>query len=400
MQRKRYDTIDHMIGFLNILLALSFLTLGVLLAQILSSVRRYQISDRNLRKITRLEDTPTVSLCIPARNETHALADCLSAAISSDYPKLEIIVLDDCSQDQTSQIIRGFAHDGVRFVKGEVPSDGWLGKNNAYKALVDQAKGEYLVFMSVDTRITAESISQLVGYMQLKKLGMVSVLPRREDNFALSVILAPLRYFWQIATPLRFNTPVATSLWAVRANKIGDSLETYKDDVDFENRLARSFVSSDVYHFLIANDTLKVSYAKQWQSQVDTAIRLWYPILGKNYFAGLAAIIIHFILFILPITVLVITTANITSSNGYIRETFVLALLVCAMTSFVYGVYFQHVKKISTAKDVASLVLALVVMPFLAIQEVVLIVTSFVQYRRGNVDWKGRNICYPISKRY
>ena len=152
---------------LDLLLILSIGLTAVLLAQLSISTLRYKLSQSELEKISRLEDTPTVSLCIPARNETHALADCLSSAVASDYPKLEIIVLDDCSQDKTSQIIRSFAHDGVRFISGEVPSDGWLGKNNAYQALATQAKGEYLVFMSVDTRVEKKSISQLISYIQL-----------------------------------------------------------------------------------------------------------------------------------------------------------------------------------------------------------------------------------------
>lgn len=389
-----------MTSLLNALLAVSFLTLGVLLVQILISARRYQMSQATSQKITNLDDIPTVSLCIPARNETHALADCLSAAIATDYPKLEIIVLDDCSQDKTSQIIRGFAQDGVRFIKGEVPSDGWLGKNNAYKALVDQAKGDYLVFMSVDTRIGVESISQLIGYMRLKKLSMASVLPRREDNFSISTILAPLRYFWQIATPLRFNTPVATSLWAIRADRIGDQLQAYKSNIDIENRLASHFVLRDVYHFLIANSVMQVSYKKRWQSQVDTSIRLWYPTVRKRYLAGLAVITVHFALFILPVIVLIGAILGIGSSSGYISVTHVLALAVCFMTSLVYVMYFRYIKKVDTAKDAAILVLAAFVMPVLAIQEITLIITSFYQYKRGRVDWKGRNVCYPVLKRY
>ncbi len=389
-----------MTSLLNALLAVSFLVLGILLVQILISARRYQISAKNLQKITNLDDTPTVSLCIPARNETHALADCLSAAIGSDYPKLEIIVLDDCSQDQTSQIIRGFAHDGVRFIKGEAPSDGWLGKNNAYKALLDQAKGDYLVFMSVDTRIGVESISQLIGYMRLKKLSMASVLPRREDSFAISAILAPLRYFWQVATPLRFNVPVATSLWAIRADKVGDQFDAHKNNIDIENRLAAHFVLRDVYHFLIANSVMQISYAKHWQSQVDTSIRLWYPTLKKSYIVGLVVILIHFVMFVLPMVILIDALASTGPGSGYIRETHVLALVVYFMSSLVYLMYFRYVKKINTAKDTAMLVLAAFVMPILAIQEIALIVTSFYQYKRGRVDWKGRNICYPVLKRY
>ncbi|HXH27122.1 MAG TPA: glycosyltransferase, partial [Candidatus Acidoferrum sp.] len=122
---------------------------------------------------------PTVSLAIPARNETIVLTECLAAAVASDYPKLEILALDDCSQDKTSDLIRAFAHDGVRFIQGDQPDDGWLGKNQACKTLAAQASGDYILFSGVDTRLAPQSISKLVLYAVSNQLDMVAVLPRR-----------------------------------------------------------------------------------------------------------------------------------------------------------------------------------------------------------------------------
>ena len=64
------------------------------------------------------QDLPTVSVCISARNETHAMTQCLERIVASDYPKLEVIVLDDGSRDNTSLLIKSFAHAGVRFIEG------------------------------------------------------------------------------------------------------------------------------------------------------------------------------------------------------------------------------------------------------------------------------------------
>ncbi len=385
-----------------VILLIDVVILTVFLFQLTLSSQRYKPKPGELGKINRLDDVPSVSLCIPARNETHALADCLTSAISSDYPKLEIIVLDDCSQDQTSQIIRSFAHDGVRFVKGSVPSEGWLGKNNAYRTLAEQAKGEYIVFMSVDARVQPESINQLISYMRLEKLSMLSVLPRRFDDLRASVIFAPLRYFWQLVTPLKFNTPMATSLWAIRADSLNEigGLEIDKDKVDIENRLAARLDNLEEYHFLIANELLQVSYAKQWQSQTDTAIRLWYPILQKSYPRALGVILAHLILFVLPPIVLVGGYITIDNSHGYIDAAWVLALIACLLSGYIYISYFRAVKRVKTSLDIFVVFISFFLVPVLAAQEAVLVVASFYQYKRGKVDWKGRNICYPVAKRY
>ena len=391
-----------MFGTLEYLLTLDIAALGVLLLQSLLSVQRYKISPKELEKISRLEDTPSVSLCIPARNETHALADCLASAVASDYPKLEIIVLDDCSQDKTSQIIRSFAHDGVRFIKGELPSDGWLGKNNAYQTLASEAKGKYIVFMSVDSRVAPESVSQLVAYMQLKKLSMASVLPQRVDNLRASVIFAPLRYFWQLVLPLKFNTPLATSLWAIQSDNLNDvgSFAAFKDKVNVENELAAQFNDNDEYRFLVGSRLLNITYAKHWTSQAETAIRLWYPSLGKSIFRAFFALMSHFLLFILPSLVLLHFLLTIGSHGSYIQVSWLLALLAAALGNYVYVAYFRQIKRVTSLVDYVVLCISFFVVPLLAMQEIVLIVASFVQYKRGQVNWKGRNICYPIIKRY
>lgn len=388
-------------GFLlDVLLVGSAGAITALLFQFSLSTLRYRLSPKELEEIGRLEDTPTVSLCIPARNENHALADCLISTVASDYPKLEVIVLDDCSQDKTSQIIRSFAQDGVRFISGDTPSDDWLGKNNAYEALAREAKGKYLAFMSVDTRLNPDSISQLVAYMQLEKLSMVSVLPRRIDNFRSSVIFAPLRYFWQVVLPLKFNTPLATSLWVIRQDALNEAggFVAHKDRVDIENVLASIFVKREEYRFLIANGLLTVSYAKKWSSQVETAIRTWYPTLNKNYFLALVTILLHIVLFVLPSAVLVSGLLTINSANGYIQVYWSLALVVWLLSSYLYFAYFRRVQVTKSLADYLVVGLSFFLVPLLALQEIGLIVASFVAYKRGKVDWKGRNICYPKAR--
>ncbi len=335
------------------------------------------------------KDLPTISLCIPARNETHSLEECLVNVTESDYPKLEIIVLDDCSQDKTSYIIKAFANKGVRFVQGKVPSDGWLGKNNAYRALASEAHGSYLVFMSVDTRIEKDTLSHLVGYMQLKKLSMVSVLPKRTDGIRLSAIFSPLRYFWQVVTPVWMSTPAATSLWMIRREQLEEvgGFDALKNNILPENFLARLFASSHRYSFLVANQQFSVHYAKKWSSQIDTGIRLWYPLLGKKLSKIIIMILLHVCLFILPYIIFLYSALIIQSSIGS-----AISLGVIFFISMIYWRYAYQVQK-------STWLVAPFVLPFLGFQEIIIIIRSYLQYKQGNVDWKGRNVCYPAPHR-
>ncbi|HSX32029.1 MAG TPA: glycosyltransferase, partial [Candidatus Saccharimonadales bacterium] len=129
------------------------------------------------------DDLPTITVAIPARNETEDLQACLDSLVACDYPKLEILVLDDCSQTKrTPEIIRGYAHDGVRFIKGSEPSETWLPKNQAYDRLASEASGSYIVFCGVDIRFGQTSLRQLVELLTSKNKQMMSILPYRSDS--------------------------------------------------------------------------------------------------------------------------------------------------------------------------------------------------------------------------
>jgi hypothetical protein len=92
----------------------------VLFAQLVISVALFVTTLRHLkttrppRDIASLstKQLPALTVAVPARNETDDLEACLESLVANDYPKLEILVYDDCSQNtRTPEIIRSFALD-------------------------------------------------------------------------------------------------------------------------------------------------------------------------------------------------------------------------------------------------------------------------------------------------
>lgn len=371
------------------------LVIGFLLViQIVITILLYLSFVRNTKKFTyhnggrhpSLQDLPTVSICIPARDEDHALADCLSSVIATDYPKLEVLVLDDCSQDATSQIIRGFAHDGVRFIQGKSTPEDWVGKNYAYEALLSQAHGTYVVFMSVDTHIEKDTITKLIGYMLASNSEMVSVVPKRTTEYLSSVVCAPLRVFWQMVLPLSLNVPVGTALWAVRADALNDvgGFASVKTTVFPERKFARRFFDNRSYRFLLADETLMASYTKKWSSQLHTSIRLWSPVLHKSILRSIFVACVHLLLFILPPLAVIWALAH---SDPVVLS---LGLSGYALILLLTAQYYQKI-----VGNTSVMTLGLLTLPYVALQEIYLIIYSYYRYRRGTVEWRGRNVCYP-----
>lgn len=336
---------------------------------------------RLLSEPSMLRDMPSVSVCIPARNETAAMSQCLEKVIASTYPKLEIIVLDDDSADNTSYLIKSFAHAGVRFVEGSPLPDGWVGKNHALQGLLDEASGSLVLYMDVDTQIQPDTIEQLVSYMRQERASMISVLPLRTDNWRTSVLFGSMRYFWELILHRSRKPAVASSAWMINRQLLIDEFggfNTIKNVIQPESSLAAHFAEKKAYSFLIGTPLLGVSFEKKWLSQVDTSIRLLYPIVGGRLFKGLIAALI-LILLNLP-TFFVIDGFF----DGWTVIQIAASWQLCVFVA-IYALYLDTVWK-------RGWWVGALLWPYIIAQEFILLVFSIVGYLRHSITWKGRSV--------
>lgn len=335
---------------------------------------------------------PTVSIAIPARNETQALRPCLESALASDYPKLEILVYDDCSQDGTSDIVRSFASRGVRFIAGDRPAADWIGKNLAMQELQAAASGQYLMFMGADSRVAPTDISRIISLMSLEGLDMVSVVPVRSDGLRVSTALQQLRYFWQMVLPLKLigGAPVASPLWCVKAATLRalGGFAASKHKIVPESGFAARLLRNRQYRMLIGSPPLGVTTQKKWSSQAETAIRLLYPLYKRKPTAVLAAAAA---LAALLSPYLVLLLAALGGVQVPLWQLWLAAAGAAGITA-AYTVYLR----ITTPK--AWWTGLFMAGPLLA-QDIVLSFVSMLLYEFGEVNWKGRNICYAAIKR-
>ena len=78
-------------------------------------------------------DWPSVTICIPARDEEDDIGPCLENVLALDYPNFNVIIVDDRSNDRTAEIAREIAErdDRLRVMHIESLPDGWTGKTHA-----------------------------------------------------------------------------------------------------------------------------------------------------------------------------------------------------------------------------------------------------------------------------
>jgi glycosyltransferase involved in cell wall biosynthesis len=335
---------------------------------------------------TPAKDLPTVTVAIPARNETSDLMECLDSVLASTYPKLEVLVLDDSSQINISDIVKKFAHDGVRFIHGDQPRDTWLPKNQAYDTLAQAAEGDFVLFCGVDVRFGPDTINQLVRYAQINNLAMVSALPQRTYQ-GQPQVLQPMRYWWELALP-RFwmkQPPSISTCWLINRkvmNKLGN-FGAVRRRIRPETYFARETHRRRQYSFIRSTNQLALITVKDTRSQFDTAIRLRYPDVHKRPERVMLVTAYELALFVLPFLQIL---------AGLLTRNTALVLLSLVTTLLLLGVQIA----INLSCHIQSLLMTYVSLPVVILAEIYVLNESMRRYEFGSVDWRGRNIVGPV----
>jgi hypothetical protein len=153
----------------------AFLGLRALVALINLLTRQWLEKSRNPQNTL-----PFVSVLIPARDEEENLGELLDLIVKQDYPHYEVVIYDDGSKDGTPEIIRKIMlqYPLVRLAKpaGEPPA-GWLGKNWACHNLALAAKGNYLMFLDADVKVSETCIRDVMNHMLSGELHLFSLFP-------------------------------------------------------------------------------------------------------------------------------------------------------------------------------------------------------------------------------
>jgi hypothetical protein len=371
-------------------LILGILQVGWALVYLLSIARRMKRTRWPAKIVMAAENQlPTLSVAIPARNETQDLQECLQTLIACDYPKLEILVLDDCSQERrTPEIIRAYAHDGVRFVQGDEPRDTWLAKNQAYDKLVREASGQYILFCGVDLRFSKDSIRQVVSLMLKKNKQMISLLPWRGDSVAQhSALTQAMRYFWELAPPRRlFNRPpVLSSLWIIKKDvlKKEGGLSAVARSIVPEAYFAQRLLASDGYSFMRAGKSAGIESLKSAVDQRETAVRTRYPQLHRRpenvLLVSLAGLFFGLLPFVLAVF-------------GYWLQIDLVVVVLSILASVLLIITFVI---LGTGTRTSSRLFSVIGMPAGTFYDLWLLHYSMFKYEFSVVEWKDRNICVP-----
>ncbi len=117
------------------------------------------------------EYKPQVTVLVPAYNEEAAIVQTVSSALACDYPKLEVLVVDDGSKDRTAELVRANFGSDPRVRLIQQPN---RGKPAALNHGLAEATGEIIVSIDGDTVVDPEAIPRLVRHFADPKVGAVA----------------------------------------------------------------------------------------------------------------------------------------------------------------------------------------------------------------------------------
>lgn len=87
-----------------------------------------------------------VSVIIPAYNESGSIADAIDSVLGQTYTDIELIVVDDCSTDDTPEVVRGYDDDRLTYIRHGTNRGAAAARNTGIR----QAEGEYIAFLDSD----------------------------------------------------------------------------------------------------------------------------------------------------------------------------------------------------------------------------------------------------------
>ncbi|QDT39296.1 glycosyltransferase [Stratiformator vulcanicus] len=135
-----------------------------------------------------------ISLLIPARNEERSIEACVETALKSEGVDLEVVVLDDHSEDATANIVGRLAErdDRVRLVSAPTLPEDWCGKQHACFRLSRFATHDRFCFIDADVRIKPGALGAMNAEMERRGVDLLSGFPRQETGTLLEKLLIPL----------------------------------------------------------------------------------------------------------------------------------------------------------------------------------------------------------------
>lgn len=104
-----------------------------------------------------------VSIIMPSYNTGHFIKETIESVLAQSYVNWELIIVDDCSTDNTDEVVSGFLYDSrILYIKNKKNSGAAVSRNRALR----EAKGKWIAFLDSDDLWETEKLQKQISFMK------------------------------------------------------------------------------------------------------------------------------------------------------------------------------------------------------------------------------------------
>ena len=108
-----------------------------------------------------------VSIVTPVYNSEKYIGETIKSVLGQSHQNWEMLIVDDCSKDNTEKIVKEFSDPRIKYFKLEQNSGAAIARNKA----LENAKGRYITFLDADDMWKPEKLKRQLGFMVDNKIG-------------------------------------------------------------------------------------------------------------------------------------------------------------------------------------------------------------------------------------
>lgn len=103
-----------------------------------------------------------VSIVMPSYNTAQYIGDSIRSVLAQTYTNWELLIVDDCSTDDTDAVVASFQDDRIRYFKNPSNSGAAVSRNKALR----EARGRWIAFLDSDDLWHQEKLERQLRFMQ------------------------------------------------------------------------------------------------------------------------------------------------------------------------------------------------------------------------------------------
>lgn len=103
-----------------------------------------------------------VSIIMPSYNTAGFIRESIDSVLSQTYTNWELIIVDDCSTDNTDEVVAEYSDERIRYLKNEKNSGAAVSRNYALR----EARGKWIAFLDSDDLWSSDKLEKQIDFME------------------------------------------------------------------------------------------------------------------------------------------------------------------------------------------------------------------------------------------